>query len=433
MPLFSKIFKRDSNTQISFSSPSTSTIQGNEGGMSIVGGTQSGDDLNLSSTNHATKGTISIGSSVYDEVNDRLGINTAVPVTGFDSRGDITSVTWADGFARNTASYFRNDFDQNVPAVLSGLFGVDMNFSPTSNSALNINGAFYSLTIAGSFSNTAGIASKSMQAQTVLTGSGTHSIQLIGMEGRISTTAASTASLTNANTAAINGLLNIVGTNNITSASSYIATAAFPNLTASATNIYGFRVLNPSKGASYTVANYGGFVLEDNTMTVSTTKIGFYQKGTNYHNRLVGNVRVGADSTPVDTLDVTGSIGATTSIKSSGATSGIGYATGAGGTVTQSTSKATAVTLNKVCGKIQTAADALNTGIEVTFVVTNTSISINDCVVVNHASGGTLGAYGVFANTILSSACSITITNLSGGSLSEALTLNFAVIKGVAS
>lgn len=43
-------------------------------------------------------------------------------------------------------------------------------------------------------------------------------------------------------------------------------------------------------------------------------------------------------------------------------TGGIGYQTGSGGTVTQATSKSTAVTLNKLSGRITLNAEALAAG-----------------------------------------------------------------------
>lgn len=52
---------------------------GVSGGQTIKGGTASGDDLTLMSTNHATKGHILFGTSGYDEVNNRLGVGTASP------------------------------------------------------------------------------------------------------------------------------------------------------------------------------------------------------------------------------------------------------------------------------------------------------------------------------------------------------------------
>ena len=111
----------------------------------------------------------------------------------------------------------------------------------------------------------------------------------------------------------------------------------------------------------------------------------------------------------------------------------IGYYDGLGGTVTQLTSKATAVTLNKLTGKITTFATAVTQGAEASFTVNNSTVEENDCVVVNHASGGTPNSYGVYANTITNGSFDITMTNLTAGSLSQALVVNFVVIKGAAS
>jgi hypothetical protein len=51
------------------------------GGQSVVGGTAASNSLTLSSTTNATKGKLLFGTSAYDEVNNRLGIGTASPVT----------------------------------------------------------------------------------------------------------------------------------------------------------------------------------------------------------------------------------------------------------------------------------------------------------------------------------------------------------------
>lgn len=69
--------------------PQYALLAGRSGGQSLIGGTASGDDLTLQSTSNATKGKIFFGSnSVYDEVNDRLGINTTSPQLAIDSAGD---------------------------------------------------------------------------------------------------------------------------------------------------------------------------------------------------------------------------------------------------------------------------------------------------------------------------------------------------------
>lgn len=112
-------------------------------------------------------------------------------------------------------------------------------------------------------------------------------------------------------------------------------------------------------------------------------------------------------------------------------TTGLGFYTGAGGTVTQATSKATPFTLNKMCGQITTAADSLAHTTTVSAVWTNSKIAPTDVVIINHKSGGTIGSY-VFNISCGSGTATLYIQNVeTAGTLSEALTLNFVVIKGV--
>ena len=117
-------------------------------------------------------------------------------------------------------------------------------------------------------------------------------------------------------------------------------------------------------------------------------------------------------------------------------TTGLGFYTGAGGTVTQATSKATPFTLDKMCGQITTAADALGAATIVSSTWTNSLIAATDVVIINHklnaSSLGTLGAY-TFNVACLAGSATLSIRNNTAGSLSEALALNFVVIKGVTS
>lgn len=108
-----------------------------------------------------------------------------------------------------------------------------------------------------------------------------------------------------------------------------------------------------------------------------------------------------------------------------------GYITGEGGTVTQATSKSTAVTLSKKCGTVTMNNAALAADAIVSFTLTNTTIAATDVVVLNHASGGTAGKYALNAQAAAGSA-SINVTNISAGALSEAIVIRFAVIKAVA-
>ena len=128
-----------------------------------------------------------------------------------------------------------------------------------------------------------------------------------------------------------------------------------------------------------------------------------------------------------------GTIGATTPSTVVGttvyATTEIGYSAAAQGTVTQATSKSTAVTLNKSAGQITMNNASLATATNATFTLNNSTISANDAVILTISGGQTTpGSYNVFANSLAAGSVSITLRNISGGSLSEAIVINFAVI-----
>jgi hypothetical protein len=107
----------------------------------------------------------------------------------------------------------------------------------------------------------------------------------------------------------------------------------------------------------------------------------------------------------------------------------IGYTAAAQGTVTQLTDKSTAVTLNKPAGRITMNNASLNTATNATFTLNNSFISANDTVVLTISGGQTTpGSYNVFANALSAGSVSISLRNISGGSLSEAIVVNFAIL-----
>jgi predicted ThiF/HesA family dinucleotide-utilizing enzyme len=111
------------------------------------------------------------------------------------------------------------------------------------------------------------------------------------------------------------------------------------------------------------------------------------------------------------------------------ATQEIGYSTAAQGSVTQLTDKSTAVTLNKSAGRITMNNASLATATNATFTLNNSLISANDCVILTISGGQTTpGSYNVFANSLSAGSVSITLRNISGGTLSEAVIINFAII-----
>ena len=107
---------------------------------------------------------------------------------------------------------------------------------------------------------------------------------------------------------------------------------------------------------------------------------------------------------------------------------GLGYGTGAGGTVTQATSKSTAVTLNRPCGQITTHNAALAAGAEVGFRFNNSVMTNADVLIVTPQ--GVLGTAYSTRVVIGTAGASIYVKNMTADSLSDAVVLNFVVIKG---
>ena len=118
--------------------------------------------------------------------------------------------------------------------------------------------------------------------------------------------------------------------------------------------------------------------------------------------------------------------------QSNNAAVGVGYATGAGGAVTQASNSSTGVTLSKPCGQITTVALTTAAGAEEVFTVTNTTVAATDVVVVSCTYAGT-GTIMVATKAVAAGSFDIVITNLHASSpLNAACVINFAVIKSVA-
>lgn len=105
----------------------------------------------------------------------------------------------------------------------------------------------------------------------------------------------------------------------------------------------------------------------------------------------------------------------------------IGYASGAQTAVTQLTSKSTGVTANTSAGQITMNNASLATVTNVTFTLTNSVLSAKDVLILN-VTNGTSGAYNAFVSSMAAGSATITLRNISGGSLSEAVVINFAII-----
>ena len=192
--------------------------------------------------------------------------------------------------------------------------------------------------------------------------------------------------------------------------------------------------------AFYTSAAAAGLTLTDNDLLADGTDtdidIDLIPKGTGEVNISKVDIDGGAiDGTSIGAASVSTVRGSTVL-----ATQGAGYATGAGGTVTQLTSRTTGVTLNQACGEITLFAGSLAGHEADEFTLTNSEIAATDVVVVNIKSGAAAGTrkyYTVAVTSVSAGSCTISIGNNDNGTVpatgTDTLVLSFAVIKGVTS
>ena len=123
----------------------------------------------------------------------------------------------------------------------------------------------------------------------------------------------------------------------------------------------------------------------------------------------------------------------TTGVITSTGTAGVGYSTGAGGAVTQLTDKGTGVTLNKISGQITMSSANILSGASALFLLTNSTITTNDTMSINHVSTGTVGVYQAWCAMCQSGSAYIWVKNNSLVTLGEAIVLQFNVHKGASS
>lgn len=167
-----------------------------------------------------------------------------------------------------------------------------------------------------------------------------------------------------------------------------------------------------SKHASVTLTNAIGIRVQDQSGAGATTK--------NYNIESLG-----ANSVNV----FEGHIDGQGRLKSSSASAGVGYATGAGGTVTQATSRTTGVTLNKTTGAVTLVSAAGSTSWQ-TFTVTNSAVAATDTIIVNQQSGTDKNM--IFVTAVAAGSFDISFAT-TGGTTTEQPVFLFAVIKAVTS
>jgi hypothetical protein len=106
----------------------------------------------------------------------------------------------------------------------------------------------------------------------------------------------------------------------------------------------------------------------------------------------------------------------------------LGFTSAGQSAVTQATNKATGVTTTTPVSIITMNAASLATVTTVAFTLTNARIKVGDQILVSHSSGGTAGAYNVWANTVANGSAVIQVRNITAGPLSEAIVLTVSIL-----
>lgn len=110
----------------------------------------------------------------------------------------------------------------------------------------------------------------------------------------------------------------------------------------------------------------------------------------------------------------------------------LGYAPGAGGTVTQATNRTTGVTLNKSSGAITTNNTSLAAGATARFTVTNSQVAATDTVSLSIKSGATTDQTDVKIGAVAAGSFDIIVANRHASTAETgAIVINFNLIKGV--
>ena len=124
--------------------------------------------------------------------------------------------------------------------------------------------------------------------------------------------------------------------------------------------------------------------------------------------------------------NITGNLNVSGLILSTGGT--IGYSTGAGGTVTQATSKTTGVAINKPSGRITMHNAALAAGASVVFAVFNSTVAGHSILLSGEYNTVDPSSYRIELAYSGAGQFAIRVTNITAGSLSQALDINFCII-----
>ena len=109
----------------------------------------------------------------------------------------------------------------------------------------------------------------------------------------------------------------------------------------------------------------------------------------------------------------------------------LGLPPGTGATVTQATSKSTAVTINALTGRITLNNSNLAVGFGNAFTVNNSTVTATDAIITNIVSGAAVSSrYHVQASNATAGSFIMNIRNLSAVDVAEAVVVSYLIIRG---
>lgn len=206
-------------------------------------------------------------------------------------------------------------------------------------------------------------------------------------------------------------------TGGVTSVGNAATVVTNANLTGVVTSVGNATTLSLTKAQLDTAISDGNAVYVNDTPALV---------GTNFTGT-AASLTVG---TATNATNATGSAVVTGAISSSSPSAGIGYAAGAGGSVTQTGTLGSTVNLNKICGELICVSSTFVAGTSYSFAFTNTTIGAND--VVNVSCKGTVSGLCILSTNV-SSAGIVIIDIHALISTTTILKINFEVKKCVIS
>jgi len=347
-------------------------------------------------------------ASPYNTFNGTTGISTTANATTgvveINNTG-VTSIIAGTGVVINQA---------NGAVTISSTGGG--NGSSGTVTSVGVNST--TMTVTGSPIISAGIIDVNLSNSGVVAGSYTYPTMSVDAYGRV-TSIANAASV---------GTVTSIG---LTTSGTGIQLSGGPITSAGNINIINTGVTRLSAGTGINLSGSNGNVTVSATLSGGTvTSVGVSSSQLVVSGSPVtttGTMSIDLPTNLVITGNITGgNLISYGSIKSN-STGGVGYANGAGGTITQTGSRTGGVTINKISGAI-TLISAAGTATYQTFTVTNSTVAATDVIIVNQKSG--TDKYEVFVTNVDSTSFAITFAT-TGGTTTEQPVFNFAVIKAV--